>query len=167
MSFLHGAISASRFLVDGPEPAVFEDAFLDGIHARRFDDTRELGDGEANIGFVVAGKLFESEIGLDDVLVNQFIRLGVRIETKTVPVTLLHAHCQIAFRTNTTPWQLDLTKKKKDGELIEMKGICLLKDNTLKLSIGEPGKDRPTSFDDPGSTADYTVITATRMTNNK
>jgi uncharacterized protein (TIGR03067 family) len=76
-------------------------------------------------------------------------------------------HCQMVVRTNTAPWQLDLTKKKKDGELIVKKGICQLNGDELKLSIGEPGKNRPTSFDDPGFNGDYTVFTASRFNNNE
>jgi uncharacterized protein (TIGR03067 family) len=59
------------------------------------------------------------------------------------------ARFRIVVTTNTTPWQVNLSTKSKAGVLIQKKGICTLQNDTLKLSLGKPGKDRPTAFDDP------------------
>jgi len=67
------------------------------------------------------------------------------------------------IRTNTLPWQIDLSRKSKDGSVIQKQGICSLKENTLILSIAGIGKPRPTSFDDPGIGGAYSVIEATRV----
>jgi len=67
-------------------------------------------------------------------------------------------------RTNTIPWEIDLSVKGDDGKVIEMKGICSLKDDALTLSIGKVGKPRPTSFDDPGNwSSEYYVMAASRV----
>jgi len=48
--------------------------------------------------------------------------------------------------TKPHPWTIDLSIRK-DGKLIEKKGILQIKDDTLSLSVGEAGQPRPTSFD--------------------
>ena len=66
--------------------------------------------------------------------------------------------------TTTVPWTIDLSIKGDDGKVIEKKGICLLKGDSLTLSIGQAGKPRPTSFDDPGNwSTEYSVMVADRV----
>jgi len=57
------------------------------------------------------------------------------------------AHYSISVRTNALPWQIDLWHKTKEGELIEVKGICEVQGDILKISLSTPGGDRPKTFD--------------------
>lgn len=69
---------------------------------------------------------------------------------------------EIAARTNTMPWQIDLRMVKKDGAIIEKKGICSLKDGTVQLAIGKAGEERPTTFASPVVGGKYHLIEASR-----
>lgn len=62
-------------------------------------------------------------------------------------------HCEKArwsasVRTNATPWQIDLWRRDKGGQMTERKGILALQDDTLRLRVGKPGAERPVSFED-------------------
>jgi len=69
---------------------------------------------------------------------------------------------QITVRTQTQPWQVDLRRTLADGKAVGMKGIVTVKDDTLRLSLGKPGKARPSSFDAPADDSEYSVIVAKR-----
>ena len=54
----------------------------------------------------------------------------------------------LSVRTNTTPWQLDLKRVNKGGDVVEQKGICEIgNEGALKMAIGEKSMSRPTSFE--------------------
>lgn len=73
------------------------------------------------------------------------------------------ARYQLSVRTNTVPWEIDLRREGKDGKVMEKKGLCIVQGDTLKLSIGKPGKDRPTSFENLPGGDEHTIIVADRM----
>ena len=68
----------------------------------------------------------------------------------------------LSVRTNTAPWEIDLRREGKDGQVIEKKGLCIVQGDTLKLSIGKLGKDRPTSFENLPGGDEHTIIVADR-----
>ena len=66
----------------------------------------------------------------------------------------------LAVRTNTAPWQLDLRRVNKSGD-VEQKGICEIgTEGALRMAIGNKNMPRPASFE-PGD-GRY-VVSASRI----
>ena len=77
-------------------------------------------------------------------------------------------HYSVIVNTATMPWQIDLSAKSTGGEAIAKKGIYELQEDTLRLSIGKAGNERPKTFDrQPLGSSDYIVMEATRVKSNK
>lgn len=59
---------------------------------------------------------------------------------------LEHAHYQMTVSADTSPWHLTLTKTRKDGTLVEKKGLGRMEGGMLWLWIGKPGEEPPDSL---------------------
>lgn len=66
----------------------------------------------------------------------------------------------IRVNANTAPWQIDFTTKTKTGQVVDIKAICELRGDTLKINIGSKGAGRPSSFEQK---QDCTLLNYKRM----
>lgn len=136
MPFDRGAISFTRFLVEGPVPDFFADEFLDSLYAMRFQARDDMEEGEDNIGWTTVDNLFDTEFDVDKVTVNQFVRLAIRVDRKTLAPTVVRAHCRIEEQEarENSPRRLSTAQRR---EILDRVRERLLAETPARTSTAE------------------------------
>lgn len=91
MGVFSGTISFVRFFVEGEVPADFREPFLEQIRQRALQPLDPDEDDEEAIGWCPIAHPLRLEFAHDDVFINNFVNLGLRIDRWAIPAPLLKA----------------------------------------------------------------------------
>ncbi len=98
MGALSGAMSASKFYVQGELPKDARRSFMDRIQLRVFRPLRPEEEAEERAGWCAVAQPFDLELSPDKVFNGPYLCLGVRIDTYRFPPAVIHAELAQAER---------------------------------------------------------------------
>ncbi len=115
MGVFNGSISVTKFFVEGDVPKQFGQSFLKNIHLRRFTELTVDGEEEEASGWSVAGNGLDLELRHEQVFLNSFIVLGLRVDKWRIPRHLFKAQFAEAAAEHLARTGKDkLSKRDKD-----------------------------------------------------
>lgn len=114
MGVFNGSISVTKFFVEGELPNKIS-SFLKNIHTRRFTELTIDGEEEETSGWCVADNGLDLELRHEQVFLNSFIVLGLRIDRWRIPRPLFKAQFAEAAAEHLSRTGKDkLSKRDKD-----------------------------------------------------
>lgn len=115
MGVFNGSISVTKFFVEGSVPKRFAQTYLENIHLRRFTDLTIDGEEEETSGWCVAGNGLDLELRHEQVFLNSYIVLGLRVDRWRIPRPLFKAQFAEAAAEHLARTGKDkLSKRDKD-----------------------------------------------------
>lgn len=117
MGIIKGSISYSKFFVSGELPDDFRDRFIERIALHAFQPLTVEGEEVQSMGWVPISRTHDDEVHFDhnDVFYNQYINLGLRIDTWRFPSQVLKSELDEATRKHLKDRQREkLTRREKE-----------------------------------------------------
>jgi hypothetical protein len=115
MGVFNGSISVTKFFLDEAPPKQFAQSFLKSIHLRRFTELTVDGEEEEASGWCVAGNGLDLDLRHEQVFLNSFIVLGLRVDRWRIPRPLFKAQFAEAAAEHLARTGKDkLSKRDKD-----------------------------------------------------
>lgn len=116
MGVFNGSISVTKFFVEGELPTKqLSQTFLKNIHLRRFTELTIDGEEEETSGWCVAGNGLDLELAHQQVFLNSFVVLGLRVDRWRIPRPLFKAQFAEAAAEHLSRTGKDkLSKRDKD-----------------------------------------------------
>lgn len=91
MGVFNGSISVTKFFVEGEVPKQFAQTYLKNIHLRRFTELTVDGEEEEASGWCVAGNGLDLDLQHEQIFLNSFVVLGLRVDRWRIPRHLFKA----------------------------------------------------------------------------
>lgn len=89
MGLTAGGLNGRRFRIDTPLPDGFRDLFLEAVRGNAFVDDDDASDPEPRLGWVNVFDAASSEFELNDLLVDRYLSLSLRADTKKIQAAYL------------------------------------------------------------------------------
>ncbi|MCC6647984.1 MAG: hypothetical protein IT374_20755 [Polyangiaceae bacterium] len=96
MSATRGSLTYARFFVRGDAPEVPPARALRAVHLHAFRPLVPDEEQKESVGWCRFGEAFDLQPGQDDVFVDEFVNLGLRVDRWAVPGALLRARLRDA-----------------------------------------------------------------------
>lgn len=117
MGLFSGALTYSRFYVEGEIPASFREKAMRGIRARVMRPLEIDDEDLERSGWCRVGEPFELELEHNDVFYNEFVNLGFRTDRWVVPTPLLKSKLREAERSYLQKKGRERMTRKEKSEL--------------------------------------------------
>jgi recombination associated protein RdgC len=115
MGVFNGSISVTKFFVEGEVPKQFSQSYLKNIHLRRFTELTVDGEEEEASGWCVAGNGLDLDLRHEQIFLNSFIVLGLRVDRWRIPRHLFKAQfAEAATEYLARTGKDKLSKRDKD-----------------------------------------------------
>lgn len=115
MGVFNGSISVTKFFVEGEVPKQFSQTYLKNIHLRRFTELTVDGEEEEASGWCVAGNGLDLDLRHEQIFLNSFIVLGLRVDRWRIPRHLFKAQfAEAATEYLARTGKDKLSKRDKD-----------------------------------------------------
>lgn len=127
MGFMKGAVSFSRFVVDGGIPPNYKEDFPGRIRRFGFRELDEHSDQERSVGWVEMMDPLDSEFQGEGFFKEGYMALGLRVDTRVVPAKVLRQHSLLAQREAAKREGLKFLTKERREEITEQVRWTLLR----------------------------------------
>src|SRR5687767_12930549 len=91
MGLKRGALTFTRFSVEGEPPRDLRKRFLDAVRLRRFEPLKPEDEAVEAVGWCVIERPFDLDFELDKLFYDRFVLLGLRVDRWRIPGSLLRA----------------------------------------------------------------------------
>lgn len=98
MSFLTGRMTALRFKVQSPAPALFAEEHLDKLIDRQAGSARIASADGSETGWIAGSSVLDTAFTLEKNIVNDALLFDLRIDTNALPTDLLKAYYQAELK---------------------------------------------------------------------
>jgi len=116
MGLYRGTMSYARFFVRGDLPKTYQDRFMEAIRLRVFRELDPAEEIDQRAGWAACDTPFELDLTYDKVFFNNYLNLGLRIDTWRIPRSLFKAAFQRAEReVLAQSGEQKLSRAKKKG----------------------------------------------------
>lgn len=115
MGVFKGSISLTKFYVRGAIPKRFAQRYVERIQLRRFEALDPDAEEPESVGWCVAGEPLNLELHQEQVIMNSYVVLGMRVDRWRIPRPLFKAQLEEAmasFRERTG--REKISRKDKD-----------------------------------------------------
>lgn len=120
MGAFKGALTVRRFRVEDDPPAGFQTEYIKALNSNRFHDLVPADDSDRATGWVVCGRLLDSQFDLPKAIWNDFLVATYRIDSLRIPPSMLEAHVQRREQEVIAERGVDNLSRSERNELKEM-----------------------------------------------
>jgi len=117
MGLFGGSVSTTKFYVRGALPKRFVEPFIKAIRTRTFQELQVDEEPDERAGWCVASKPLDLELLAENVVVNSYVLLGLRIDKWRIPRALFKAHFDEAAAAQLAKTGKERLSKKEKEEL--------------------------------------------------
>jgi hypothetical protein len=118
MSFLSGSVTATRFLVTGDTPPLFDEDHLDRLRDRQIGRQREATSDGVEAGWTAGASVLDTAFSLEKQVVNDAMCFDYRADTDKPPQDLFQAYVEtaVAEAAKSNPSGFASARQKKEAK---------------------------------------------------
>jgi len=108
------SVSCRRFGVSGKRPDPLAPEFLEALRKHRFTGLTASSPETEATGWVSFGNFLDTEVNVEEMMLGRYLRLGLRIDKRVVPASLVKAHVELEKKALRAAGESKLSKRELD-----------------------------------------------------